>query len=30
MQFFVGRVMKETEGKADPNITREILLEKLG
>ena len=27
--FFVGQVMKETKGKANPNITKEILKEKL-
>ena len=28
--FFVGRVMKETKGKANPTITKEILKDKLG
>lgn len=27
--FFVGQVMKETRGKANPNVTKDILLEKL-
>lgn len=27
--FFVGQVMKQTRGKANPNITKEILLKKL-
>lgn len=27
--FFVGQVMKETKGKANPNLTKEILNEKL-
>ena len=28
--FFVGQVMKETEGKADPRVVNERLREKLG
>jgi len=27
--FFVGQVMKETEGKADPKVVNELLREKL-
>jgi Asp-tRNA(Asn)/Glu-tRNA(Gln) amidotransferase B subunit len=27
--FFVGQVMKETEGKADPKMVNELLREKL-
>ena len=27
--FFVGQVMKASRGKADPQATREVLLEKL-
>ncbi len=27
--FFVGQVMKETRGKANPNITRDLLRKKL-
>jgi aspartyl-tRNA(Asn)/glutamyl-tRNA(Gln) amidotransferase subunit B len=27
--FFVGQVMKETQGKADPRVVNELLLEKL-
>lgn len=27
--LFVGEVMKQTKGKADPKVTNEILLEKL-
>ena len=27
--WFVGQVMRETQGKADPNLTREVLLELL-
>ncbi len=29
LAFFVGEVMKETKGKADPKLTNELLLEKL-
>ena len=28
--YFVGQVMKETKGKANPNLTKEILKDKLG
>ena len=28
--FFVGQVMKETQGKADPKVVNELLREKLG
>ena len=28
--YFVGRVMKETEGKADPKVVNDLLREKLG
>ena len=28
--FFVGQVMKETQGKADPRVVNERLREKLG
>jgi aspartyl-tRNA(Asn)/glutamyl-tRNA(Gln) amidotransferase subunit B len=27
--FFVGQVMKETQGKADPKIVNQLLREKL-
>jgi aspartyl-tRNA(Asn)/glutamyl-tRNA(Gln) amidotransferase subunit B len=27
--FFVGAVMKETDGSADPAMTRELLIQKL-
>ncbi len=27
--FFVGQVMKETSGKADPKVVNELLREKL-
>jgi aspartyl-tRNA(Asn)/glutamyl-tRNA(Gln) amidotransferase subunit B len=27
--FFVGRVMKETQGKADPKVVNELLRKKL-
>jgi aspartyl-tRNA(Asn)/glutamyl-tRNA(Gln) amidotransferase subunit B len=30
MGFFVGQVMKETKGKANPKIVNEILRKKLG
>jgi len=30
MGFFVGQVMRETKGKANPKIVNEILREKLG
>jgi len=30
MKFFVGQVMKESGGKADPVIVSTILLRKLG
>jgi len=30
MGFFVGQVMKETQGKANPQQVNEILNEKLG
>lgn len=29
LSFLLGQVMRKTEGKADPNLTREILLQKL-
>lgn len=29
IQFFVGKVMKETKGSADPELTRQLLKEKL-
>jgi aspartyl-tRNA(Asn)/glutamyl-tRNA(Gln) amidotransferase subunit B len=29
LALFVGEVMKETKGKADPKLTNELLLEKL-
>ncbi len=29
MQFFMGRVMKETRGKADPTLTQKVIAEKL-
>ncbi len=28
--FFVGQVMRETQGKADPKVVNELLREKLG
>ena len=28
--YFVGQVMKETEGKADPKVVNDLLREKLG
>jgi aspartyl-tRNA(Asn)/glutamyl-tRNA(Gln) amidotransferase subunit B len=30
MGFFVGQVMRETKGKANPKIVNEVLREKLG
>jgi aspartyl-tRNA(Asn)/glutamyl-tRNA(Gln) amidotransferase subunit B len=30
MGYFVGQVMRETKGKANPKIVNEILREKLG
>jgi len=30
MGFFVGQVMRETKGKANPKMVNEILQEKLG
>ena len=29
LPFFIGKMMKETEGKIDPILTKEILLEEL-
>jgi aspartyl-tRNA(Asn)/glutamyl-tRNA(Gln) amidotransferase subunit B len=29
LALFVGEVMKQTKGKADPKVTNEILLKKL-
>ena len=29
LSLFVGEVMKQTKGKADPRLTNELLLEKL-
>ena len=29
IEFLLGQVMRQTEGRADPNLTRKILLEKI-